>query len=532
MRLKIGAKISLGFMFMLLLAAVLGGNSFFSLSSTKDSLNNINDASNRLILEMKIESEFKSAVAATRAFIAYGDEKYFQQMQDHFKKTVEMENQLLSIARPDKKKDVQDLITATEKYRSGVLNELSPIIRDYHRELKAHNNEKAYEYFNQMNNKAKELIPVTEKLTGIIKELVQENDEILKNNMQTSISHANKVIYTSIIMSLLAVLAGIFLSVFLTGMIRKPILQIVSGAGRFAEGDFRDRIDINSADELGELSSAMNKMRDSFRDVLEKLKTSSNNLSQSSMLLAAQAQQTSAGASETAATMGEVASIVENMSQNTQQVSRQASLATEYADRGYQDIESVNGQMQEISVSTLQVNNSINALSQAINRIGQFVEVITNIADQTNLLALNAAIEAARAGDAGRGFAVVAEEVRKLAEQSAQSTKEIKQLIGEIDDQSRQAVESMDRGSEKVEQGNRIVSKVGQSFNEIIKAVQELTSQIQSVATAAAEVSAGVHNVAGTTEEQTATMEEVSAAAENLSKLADDLKKLVLKFKI
>ena len=532
MKLKLGAKISLGFIIMLVIVAVLGGASFVNLNSVKGDIDNITAANERLILELGIDSTFKSGVAAMRGFIAYGDEKFYRETDESMNSVIEMESRLLQISREDKKPEVQSLITATSQYRDGLINRLSPVVMAYHTELNAGNAKQAQIFFAEMNSIAGELIPYTVELTGIIQKLVEENEQIVNQSLEQSTSNADSIIGTSIVMLIIALLIGIILSVYMTGMLRNPILKMVSGANRYAEGDLREVLEIRSSDELGELADALNKMQAGFKDIVSKIKDSSDQLSDSAQQLASQAQQASVGATEAASTMSEMSSTVENMADNTQDVARQAGIATQHADKGFQGIEMVTGQMQEITASSMQVGKSVDALSTAIGKISQFVEVITNIADQTNLLALNAAIEAARAGDAGRGFAVVAEEVRKLAEQSALSTKEIKQLIEEIQDQSEQAVQAMSVGTEKVEQGNRVVGEVGESFNEIIKAVRDLTDQVQNIAAAVQQVSAGVQNVAGTTEEQTAAMEEVSASTEELNKLASDLNGVVLRFRV
>lgn len=532
MKLKVGTKITLGFFSMVLLIIVLGLTSFFSINSSKDNAKSIGAASERLLLEMNLENEFISSVANIRGFIALGDEQYYNRVEDSLNKTLQMEGKLLEVAREDKKPEVQNLIHLTNQYKKGVLEYLSPVVWKYHQEMKLNNTERARELSVEMNSIARSHLPLADLITKKLHELVMENDEIVRNSLKSSMDTANKTAAVTNFVSIFAIIAAIVLSIFLSRSVRNPILHMVSGAVKFAEGDFRESVKTGSSDELGDLSIALNKMRQNFIEVVNNLKASSKEIKESAEQLASQSQQTAAGASETAATVGEIASIVENMSQNTQAVSGHAAVASQHAGKGHRGIEAVTGQMREIAVASSQVGASVDALNAAIGNITQFIEIITNIADQTNLLALNAAIEAARAGEAGRGFAVVAEEVRQLAEQSAQSAKEIKQLIEEIEGQSMQAVKAMADGREKVEQGDRIVAEVGQNFNDIINSVQELTGQVQSIAAAAQQVSAGVQNVAGTTEEQTAAMEEVSSATETLNRMAEELNALVLKFKV
>jgi len=146
-------------------------------------------------------------------------------------------------------------------------------------------------------------------------------------------------------------------------------------------------------------------------------------------------------------------------------------------------------------------------------------------------LALNAAIEAARAGEQGRGFAVVAEEVRKLAEQSADAAKEIGDLITSTQEESKKALESMTEGVKDVESGTEVVSKTGATFNEILESVKGISKQVEETASAAEELSAGSEEMAASIEEQSSTMEEMAATAEELRSSSERLNQELQKFK-
>lgn len=529
---KVGTKIGLGFASLILLIIILGSYSFYSLQSIKARAINIEKSNKQVILAMKVEEQLKNAVASVRGYVAYGDEKFYQQLEQSLEDTIKTEQQLLQIVDEKDRNEIQQLIKDTTSYGDGLTKELAVAAREMHREETLGNIDKARELKRQTLDIAGKLIPYTEKILKISQNIVSKNESNMTESLVYSRTNADRINSVSLVINVLAIIAGILLSFFLTQIIHQPITQMVSGANKYTEGDFRNEINVRSRNELGELATALNKMQATFKEILQKIQSAAFQLNDASSELSVQSQQTSEGASNTASTMMEIASTVQNMAENAQVVSRMAYVASENADAGQHGIEKVTNQMQEIASATGQVNNSINALNLAIDKIGQFVEVITHIADQTNLLALNAAIEAARAGEAGKGFSVVADEVRKLAEQSAQSTREIKQLIVDINNQASQSLQAMSVSSEKVSQGNQVVREVSNNFNEIIKVVQELSEQVQSVAAAAQQVSAGVQNVAATTEEQTAAMEEVSAAAEALTTLSDDLRNFVVRFKL
>jgi twitching motility protein PilJ len=186
-----------------------------------------------------------------------------------------------------------------------------------------------------------------------------------------------------------------------------------------------------------------------------------------------------------------------------------------------------------------ETSKRIKRLGESSQEIGDIVELINDIAEQTNILALNASIQAAMAGEAGRGFAVVADEVQRLAERSANATKQIEALVKAIQADTNEAVISMEKSTSGVVNGTRLAEDAGGALEEIESVSEQLASLIQAISgaarqqtAAAAEISKTMNGIQDVTTQTAAGTQRTSQSIGNLARLAQDLDKSVAGFKL
>jgi len=338
-------------------------------------------------------------------------------------------------------------------------------------------------------------------------------------DIQTNIA---SLMIISGIASALIFLYGLFIA-YLTST---PLRRAVNFAETVSKGDLTPSLySLTQKDEIGLLCNALNVMLESFRTLVGKLSEGADIFCQSSESLATRANTTTNAAKQVALSINQVALgsqdqarsvetillAVQEMSSGIQQIDHNVSLANEastqalnFANQGGQAITEISAQFEHIHQTVDETGSIISKLGEKSASIESIVETIKTISDQTNLLALNAAIEAARAGEHGRGFSVVAEEVRKLAEQSTQSSAQIEQIIQDIKINVERAISSMTAEIEVVQSGSQVVDEAHSAFDKIMESTKVVNFQIK-------EVSLFTHNIADSSEKISKEIEQVSA---------------------
>jgi methyl-accepting chemotaxis protein len=219
----------------------------------------------------------------------------------------------------------------------------------------------------------------------------------------------------------------------------------------------------------------------------------------------------------TSATATRMGSGIEAVATSASEMVRAGEQTMTAAEHGGRAVRATTAAMSEIQVVVSQAAGKVRELGTLGQRIGAVVETIDDIAEQTNLLALNAAIEAACAGEQGKGFAVVADEVRKLAERSGRETKQIAELITQVQSGTRDAVAAMDIGATKVELGTEKAAQAGQALEEILAAVQDTVRQVGEIASSSQEMAGGARSVTEAMHSISAVVEDSSIATEQMA---------------
>lgn len=375
----------------------------------------------------------------------------------------------------------------------------------------------------------------------------------------------NSMMISIFIVGAAVIVVGIVVSILFSNSLIKPIKKIVHSVQKMAQGDLTEKVDIKNHDEIGVLADSFNAMTDKLGKLISDVKDVSTEVSDSAHILAASSEETTASAEEIARTVEEIAhgaseqaadtergvSLVTGLSMKLDQLSsnsRDTISSVENINNTNREstvvVSALKAKTEENNESTHKIEQEIIDLDTDISKVGEILDAIDAIAEQTNLLALNASIEAARAGEAGKGFAVVAEEIRKLAEQSKESSSDIKDIILSVQHKSGETVKAMGAVKERNTEQNQAVEKVGISFDTISSLIVDITvkleemghsiesmnqdkenvvSAMESISSVSEETAAASEEVTASVEQQTLASDEVARSAETLNSLSAKL---------
>ncbi|MFD5017920.1 methyl-accepting chemotaxis protein [Paenibacillus sp. NPDC058367] len=400
--------------------------------------------------------------------------------------------------------------------------------------------------------------------------------EEIQNGQSQAEAHRNNAMITSFGVTGLSVVLALILALLISGRIIKPLRDVNTQLKEIADGDadLTRKLNVRSKDEIGELAFNFNKMTENLGSMIEQVKLSANSLANSSTNLTSDSGVTAGATERISDIMGEVASgtakQMNDLQTNTitiseisigigqiassvQDISEASHRSASFAIAGDESLLAAGQQMESINRSIHSLSQQVQGFVNRSQEIGGAVGVIKGIASQTNMLALNATIEAARAGEQGRGFAVVADQVRKLAEQSAESANQIAEMASGIQSEADNAMKVMMSSMSEVRGGTEIIQQAGRSFGEIRLSIDSLAEQVQEVSGAVEEITAATEeiveslrsvttiaettaastqHVSAASQEQRASVEQIASSASELNLMAHGLQGLVARFNV
>lgn len=377
-----------------------------------------------------------------------------------------------------------------------------------------------------------------------IEALVEQNLNNAQTVLNTEYQGLTQFLWAAVAFLLIA---GALLTFILTRHIARPLSQLTVVAENISKGQLPAAIEVNGRnDEVGRLAVAFGEMSTYLRELVEELNDGINVLATSSEEILTVTTKVASSTQETATAISEIATTIEEVKQ-TANVSGEKSKAVlestkktrAEAQHGRQSVEETLASMAEIREQMQAVASSIMRLGEQSQAIGEIVASVGELAEKSNLLGVNASIEAAKAGEAGKGFAIVAQEVKALADQSKDSTMQVRSILGEIQRAMNKAVMLAEQSSKAVESGydqaqtsGDVIQTLGDRIEENSEIATQIVTSSQQQNIGMDQIAQAMENIRQASQDNVSGAHQVDEAAKSLNQLGQKLQSLAARFKL
>jgi methyl-accepting chemotaxis protein len=543
MKMSIGKRLGFGFGTLVGLLILVGMVAYFALGKVGEQVHVVHDHADEIEKIGDLQYVFSKIVMPANDYIIDASLEHKKEFDDL---AVDLEKKINAVETLDLTEEDKKIIVEIRDHFANI-KEISQKI--FSMEIQASNQEAAT-LVEELDNKYG--YPSSE----LVEEIHAKASEVIDQAFDNSVSVRKNVTILIIVVSLVSVVVGTLLGINITRGITRPIKKLVD-VGNFVahSGDLGREIEVESQDEVGELANSFSEMmkwikgmsgvaakiaegdlRDnlvpkssndtfgnSFRLMIEGLRKIITNLSDavsqitsaSNEILAA-AQQQAASAREQSSAVTETTSAAKELSATSNQVGESIKRVSEAAGHALAG-------MNKIKEAIAKTGSMVTSLGEKSQKIGKITELIDDVADQTNLLAVNAAIEAARAGEQGKGFTVVADEIRKLADSTAKSTKDITGLIELIQHEMSNTVMGMETSVKSVDDEARLARETAERAKEIAMSVNQQISGSKQISEAMLNIDEAMKEIAAGATQSQAAVKQLNALGEELKTLTKHL---------
>ena len=573
-KLSIGIKIAMSFGIVIILLLFIGLISYQNLTRLTSEADMVTHTQDVLTHIEEVLGDLKDAETGQRGYLITEKENY---LEPYTKAIIKL------------KEDINNLRTLTNDnaYQQQRIERLEPLISKKLRELDETIELRKTDGFDA----AREVVitdvgkTVMDNIRAVLSEMRDEEIKLLDERTASSTNETQTAKTEIILITIGAFLIVIFLSVYLTRIIAKPIGMISKIANRISLGDLSQEININQKDEIGKLADSFKAMQKSmqekasqakaiaegnlkininplsdedamgtaFKIMVERLSSQINEITDGVNVLAsstseimASVTQMASSAAETATSVSETTTTVEEVKQTAEvsnhkakEISESAIRTTEISREGTKAINNTIEGMNKVKQQMESIANMVVSLSEQSQAVGEITATVNDLAEQSNLLAVNAAIESAKAGEHGKGFTVVAQEIKNLAERSKDATAQVGGILKDIQKSVSSAVMATEEGGKAVVEGLKLTEISGKTIESLSDSVDEASNVMIQIAASSQQQLEGMdqmvsamENIKESSVQAAASTQQSASSVNELKNLGDKLKELMNQYEV